>query len=96
VDIGVVAQWTGTGVIALGLGYTWYRNGKSGARETGNMITEVKGIKSSVQTLSEKMDKMDEKLDSFQNETTKICTSLTEKVNENKEEIDRLRDKKWG
>jgi DNA anti-recombination protein RmuC len=92
-DFGAAAQWAGTFFIAVGLGATWYRNGRSAAKEQGKTITEIKAVQGSVKGLTEKVDKIDDKLDTFQRDTVQICTSLTEKVNTNAREIDRLRNK---
>lgn len=84
-DWGVLAQWLGLGLVAVGLGYSFYRNGKATAKAIDIRITKT----------DEKIDTTEKNLIASISKIQINCAGVTaafaERLNSHEKEIENLK-----
>lgn len=82
----VMAQWVATAIIAIGLGATWYRNGRNQAKQWGSLETEVKNIKESLDDENTGLGAIKKSVDEQKLHCTKISTNFKSRIERLEEE----------
>jgi hypothetical protein len=105
-NAGDTAQWVMTGLIAFGLIFTWYRNGRSqrkGIQDYHLMqreqFTELKGIvngiKDNVENENTGLGALSNKLNEMKNHCSGVTASFAERITGHDREIASLRKRRY-
>jgi len=90
----VIAQGSATALIAIGLGVTWIRNGRTQAVKYGKLETEAKNTGIKVDSLTDTVKEIDKKVDKFQTHCADVSGRMDERVNATERDIHELKAKR--